>query len=192
MDNYYEKNAESYIEETIKCNMEEQYKLFTKYLIPKAKILDIGFGSGRDIEYFISKGYQAEGIDVTKAFVKNMQEKGYTVYLKAAEDLDFINYYDAIWACASLLHVKKDCLNEVMEKCALALKENGIIYCSFKYGDFEGIKNGRYFNYLNEKDINEILKNTNLNLLEMVITNDVREDRKDEKWLNLVLRKENN
>lgn len=26
-----------------------------------------------------------------------------------------------------------------------ALKENGIIYTSFKYGEFEGERNGRYF-----------------------------------------------
>lgn len=32
-----------------------------------------------------------------------------------------------------------------------ALKKNGIIYTSFKYGDFEGLRNGRYFTDFTEE-----------------------------------------
>ena len=54
MSNYYEKNASKYIEDTINCDMSEQYKFFLKNMPKKGMILDIGFGSGRDMRYFKS------------------------------------------------------------------------------------------------------------------------------------------
>ena len=54
---YYEENAISYIKDTLECDMSSQYKLLEKYLKAGSKILDIGFGAGRDMLYFKSKGY---------------------------------------------------------------------------------------------------------------------------------------
>lgn len=51
-------------------------------------------------------------------------------------DLDDVDFYDGIWACSSILHLLK---------MSRALKLNGIIYTSFKYGNFEGGRNGRFF-----------------------------------------------
>ena len=46
----------------------------------------------------------------------------------------------------------------VMQKMIRALKENGIIYTSFKYGDFEGERNGRYFTDFTEKSFAKFLE----------------------------------
>ena len=126
------------------------YDKFLKYLPKKGKILDIGFGSGRDMMYFKTLGYQVEGIDTSIEFVNYMKNLDFDVKLESVEDIEYVNKYDIIWACASLLHIKREKLDEVLKKCILALKENGIVYCSFKYGDKEEIKDGRYFNYINE------------------------------------------
>ena len=186
---YYEKNAKEYIDSTMSCDMSFQYEFFLKY-IPKAhntKILDIGFGSGRDMLYFSSLGYEVEGLDPTLLFCNNMKEKGFNVFNIYSEDMDFVDNYDAIWACASLLHVNKENLNDVFKKCYRALKENGVMYCSFKYGDFEGIKNGRYFIYLNESSLHQILDGTKFEIKEISYTGDVRLDRASEKWINVIL-----
>ena len=53
--------------------------------------------------------------------------------------------YDGIWACASILHLPKKELKEVFKKMLTALKPGGRIYTSFKYGEYEGERNGRYF-----------------------------------------------
>ena len=53
--------------------------------------------------------------------------------------------YDGIWACASILHLPKKQLREVLKNMYAALKSKGWIYTSFKYGEFEGERNGRYF-----------------------------------------------
>ena len=38
-----------------------------------------------------------------------------------------------------------------------ATKANGIIYLSFKYGDFEGERNGRYFTDMTEDSLEKLL-----------------------------------
>ena len=72
----------------------------------------------------------------------------------------------------------------------VATKSNGIIYISFKYGDFEGERNGRYFTDLTEEAVKELIKTVpELKIEKLWITNDVRDGRGDERWLNVILRK---
>lgn len=189
MKNYYEEHASEYVNATITCDMKEQYHFFLKHLPKKGKILDLGFGSGRDMLYFHSLGYEVEGLDPTPTFIKNMEEKGFKVYLLYAEEMNFKEEYDAIWACASLIHVQRKDLKNTLIKCMNALKKNGILYCSFKYGKEEITKDDRYFNYLNEDMIKEILLDIPLSLIDIMISQDVRNERKDEKWLNVLLKK---
>ncbi len=55
------------------------------------------------------------------------------------EELDDRNQYDGIWACASVLHLSREKITKIyFTKMHQALKTNGIIYTSFKYGTFEG------------------------------------------------------
>ena len=78
----------------------------------------------------------------------------------------------------------------VIEKMNLALKQNGIIYTSFKYGDFEGERNGRYFTDMTEISFKKLIENIrDLRIEEYWITSDVRPGLNEEKWLNLILRK---
>lgn len=39
----------------------------------------------------------------------------------------------------------KACINRRIKKMAAALKDNRVVYTSFKHGSFEGERNGRYF-----------------------------------------------
>ena len=186
---YYQEHAKDFIKDTFDCDMSEQYRFFEKYLNEKGTILDIGFGSGRDSLYFQSKGYDVYAIDPEDEFVNHAKELGLrNVYKLKAEEIDFINKFDGIWACASLLHVCSNNLKETFGRCAKALKNNGIMYASFKYGDFEGERNGRHYLDLNENSFNRYLMGNGLKLIEMLISVDVRPGR-NEKWLNVLLRK---
>lgn len=189
MSNYYDVNAKEYIESTINCDMSIHYEKFLKYLPKTGKILDVGFGSGRDMIYFKSLGYEVEGIDTSVEFVNNMKEKEFNVRLESACELNYSAEYDGIWACASLLHIKRDELEEVIIKCMNALKENGVLYCSFKYGDMEVEKDNRYFNYMNEEIICKFFKISNVDIIEIYKTNDVRKDRNCDEWVNIIIRR---
>jgi hypothetical protein len=106
------------------------------------------------------------------------------------QDLNEINKYDGIWACSSILHLDKITLNDVLSKMTRALKEGGIIYTSFKYSNFEGMRNGRYFTDFTEDSFQKfIMKNSDLHIEKLWITNDARKERSEEKWLNVILKK---
>lgn len=66
---YYNANAERFIENTINDDMTTHYKLFEKYLPTNASIIDIGFGSGRDSLYFSCK-YDVLSIDIAEELIK--------------------------------------------------------------------------------------------------------------------------
>ena len=187
---YYDKNAESFIAETFECDMSTQYSFFENELHNGSKtILDLGFGSGRDSLYFMKKGFEVYAIDPSKAFCDKAREKGIkNIYQMTAQEMDFVNLFDGIWACASLLHVPSKDLQSVFAKCAKSLKNNGVMYASFKYGDFEGERNGREFLDLDENTLIPFLTGTGLYLKKVLITEDVRPD-KATKWLNVILNK---
>lgn len=103
--------------------------------------------------------------------------------------MTFKDKFDGIWACASLLHINKENLSNAFKKCALALKKDGIMYCSFKYGNFEGVRNGRYNIDLDENSIKKYVEGTDLIIEEIKLSLDVRTNRGNEKWLNVILRK---
>ena len=105
-------------------------------------------------------------------------------------DLNEVNTYDYIWACSSILHLPVAELAAVMRKMAVALKEKGIIYTSFKYGTFSGERNGRFFTDMTEETFADFLAGIDgLEVEEQWTTSDVRPGRGEEKWLNLILRK---
>ena len=187
---YYKEHAKEFIEGTINCDMSKQYRFFEKYLNGKGTILDIGFGSGRDSLYFKSKGYDIYAIDPEDEFVNHGKALGLEhVYKLKAEDIEFNNMFDGIWACASLLHVSSKTLNMVFKKCSKAMKNNGVMYVSFKVGSFEGERNGRFFLDMTKESLVKHLENSGLLLVETTVTDDVRPE-KEEKWLNIILKKE--
>lgn len=190
-ENYYNKNAKSFFNSTINIDMSELYEKFEKHLNPFDYILDLGCGSGRDVLYFKNKGYRVLGIDNSDELIKLAKEYTNSEILKLDfRQLNFSNEFDAIWACASLLHLKRKEVDKVFEKCINALKQNGVIYISFKYGDFEGIRNGRFFTFYNEELMNDLLSNyNNVDLIESWKTQDLRKDRNNEYWLNIIVKK---
>ena len=185
---YYKNKAIEYINKTKDVNMSEAYQFFLKYANTKGRLLDIGFGSGRDMLYFKRIGFEVEGIDPQPEFCDAAKKLGLNVDCCAIEDcFNIFNEHDYIWASASLLHINKELLNQSLKICGNILKMNGIMYCSFKYGDFEGIIDDRYYIYLTEKTIANYLKDTKLIMLDFKILNDNLN--RDNKWLNVILKK---
>ena len=188
---YYNKNTWDFIKNTRNVDFSDVQNFFMT-LIPKSGvILDFGCGSGRDTKCFNEHGYQVDAIDGSKELCKAASEyTGIEVKQLLFQELDEHNKYDGIWACSSILHLGSDELPVVLQKMADALKDNGIIYTSFKYGDFEGLRNGRYFTDLTEESFEDILLSVDDLVTEKSwITSDVRPGRGEEKWLNLILRK---
>ena len=189
--NYYNLNAKNFIENTQNADMHLAQETFLKLLPGSASILDFGCGSGRDTKYFLEKGYQVEATDGSSELCKLASAfTGIEVKEMLFQDLDASGKYEGIWACSSILHLPKQELLHVIRKMCIALKDNGVIYTSFKYSNFEGERNGRYFTDFTEDTFDKFIKVIQeLTIEEEWITSDVRPERGEEKWLNLILRK---
>ena len=187
---YYNQNADQFFDTTYQVDMTGLYQSFLRYLPEHASILDLGCGSGRDTLAFKNLGHQVEVIDYSEHLVaKARQLTGLPVQLDSFYELSVQEKYDGIWACASLLHCERDRLAEVLQKMLSALKPNGVIYMSFKYGDSDREKDGREFTDLNEQQAQELLAQFDqVSLVQQWITVDKRPDREEE-WLNLLWKK---
>lgn len=189
--NYYDTNAKEFVEGTLNVDFKVTQDKFINKLPAKGYILDFGCGSGRDTKYFLAKDFNVDAIDGSIELCKIASE--YTnikVRHMYFNELSIVNKYDGIWACSSILHLSLDDLVDVFKRMSKALKDEGIIYTSFKYGDFSGERNGRYFTDMTEDSFAKLIANVdNLKVEEQWITADVRPQRGNEKWLNLILRK---
>ncbi|MDD7227171.1 MAG: methyltransferase domain-containing protein [Firmicutes bacterium] len=188
---YYNENVDKFVNDTQDVVFCATQDLFLSYLNEGNSILDLGCGSGRDTKYFLSKGYKVDATDGSEEICKVASDYiGINVKCLLFNELDEIDKYDGIWACASILHLDKDDLIDVFHRIARALKDNGILYTSFKYSEFEGMRNGRYFTDFTIESFNEFQTNIPEFIIEKKwITSDVRNGREDEKWLNLIMRK---
>lgn len=189
--NYYDINAKEFVEGTLNVDFKATQDKFINKLPAKGYILDFGCGSGRDTKYFLARDFNVDAIDGSIELCKIASE--YTnikVRHMYFNELSIVNKYDGIWACSSILHLSLDDLVDVFKRMSKALKDEGIIYTSFKYGDFSGERNGRYFTDMTEDSFANLIVNVeNLKVEEQWITADVRPQRGNEKWINLILRK---
>ena len=143
---YYAENAERFSSTTADVEFSAMQKRFESLLAPGAKVLDFGCGSGRDAKHFLELGFEVVATDGSPELCKIAEQNiGIPVRNELFQELSEIEEYDGIWACSSILHLPKGELADVLDKMAAALKKDGIVYTSFKYGSFEGIRNGRYF-----------------------------------------------
>lgn len=144
--NYYNQNTNQFVQGTLSADFKQIQDRFLAKLPAGGYILDFGCGSGRDTKYFLENGYQVDATAGSEELCKLAGAyTGIIVKQMLFEELCDIDKYNGIWACLSILHLSKATLADVLIKMVAALKDNGVIYTSFKYSSFEGERNGKFF-----------------------------------------------
>lgn len=188
---YYNANASGMIENTLELNLKPIYGRFEKYLKPGAKLLDVGFGSGRDSLHFDANGYEVVSIDfASEVYNRGKMLLNTEVLLVDVKDIKYKNEFDAIWASAVLFHFTEEEIKSVLVRCHEALVPNGVMYISFKYGEDELVRHGRFFNDFTEEKFTKLMKgNEMFEITEIWQTQDARQDHQHQNWLNIILTK---
>jgi cyclopropane fatty-acyl-phospholipid synthase-like methyltransferase len=188
---YYNTHASEVIESTLSVDLGPIYGHFEKYLNPGSKILDVGFGSGRDSLHFAEQNFSVVSIDFSREiFNRGKIILNNEVLLVDVRDIRYKNEFDGIWASAVFMHFSEDEILEILEKCAEALKPEGVIYLSFKYGKEALIRHDRFFNDFDEEKFDELFSRQNwFEKQEIWKTQDARKDHPDQQWLNIILKK---
>lgn len=192
MSDYYETNAEEFFTSTKDVDMSPLYERFLPHLPKGGHILDAGCGSGRDSKYFLDQGYKVTAVEPAEALRKLASDFiGQPVEQRTFQEINEQETYDGIWACASLLHVPRSELPTVFEKLINAVRPSGVLYCSFKYGETEREKDGRFFNDMNVARLRELIAECSISTedLSTWVTDDRRTQKNAEQWLNALIEK---
>ena len=190
--NFYNSNSKNYIESTLDIDMSHLYSDFLSEIPSGVAILDLGCGSGRDSKVFIDKGYKITAVDGSKELAKLASRViGQEVIVSKFEDLRLTESYDGIWACASLLHVNRSNIVDVIKNISCNLNRDGVFYMSFKYGNNEYIDDkGRYFNCYTKESFEEMIKNIpELIIRKIYKSGDTLGGRSNLEWLNVLITK---
>jgi SAM-dependent methyltransferase len=154
---FYGENAPVYVASGVN-GTSRHLSPFLSLLPPAAHILDLGCGGGRDAQALINAGHRVDPTDGSAPIAAKAQDLlGIPVRVMRFEDLDAQAVYDAVWANASLLHVPRPALPDVLARVRAALKPGGLHMASYKGGGQEGRdSHGRYFNYLSAEELRAI------------------------------------
>ena len=187
---YYNRNAVTFYDNTVDLDMEDVLERFIELLPEGSAVLDLGCGSGRDSIYLIENGFDVTALDGSKELCELAEiHIGQDVLNMNFSDIEFDHVFDGIWACASLLHVKEDELDQILDKVIHSLKTGGVLYMSFKHGDFSGQRNQRYFVDFNVKSLKELIgRHKDIEIIDIFVTDDVSDKQKQE-WINAFVRK---
>ena len=75
------------------------------------------------------------------------------------DEINEHDFYNAIWANFSLLHIKKNKFCDILKQLFFALKEGGILFFSLKRGVGESRdKLGRFYSYYEKSEVEKLLE----------------------------------
>lgn len=146
-----------YFKHTSKIDMTENYKFFLKYFHGKT-ILDLGCGSGRDSDYFIRQNYTVTSVDNSE-YAKQFARDEYNIKVNLFNfESNIQGEYDAVWSCASLIHMNEKQLLSMLLQLQDNIVEKGLIYLSLKYGTGYIESNKQRYYLYNETLKDEVVK----------------------------------
>lgn len=155
---YYDRHAAEFVARARQADLSAIYPRFIGLLPRGGHILDAGCGCGRDTAYFLSRGYRVTAIDASAEMVKASSEfTGQATLQLHFQQLEFHHQFDGVWACASLLHVPKPEMVEVVTRLIRATKPGGVLYWSVKLGQRERRQDERWFSDYTEAEMIELV-----------------------------------
>ncbi len=194
----YEKTLDSYVKKMDSLEKYDEPEKFLSYFGKVPLILDLGCGPGKDAAIFIKNEARVIGVDLSKKMIEIAKKrvKGADFKVMDITSLSFKNnYFNGIWARASLLHLKKREIPKAIKEAYRVLKKDGIIYAGVKKGTGEGfVADKRYndvekfYSFFSKKEIEKMLEKEGFKIIESYIN---RHDKKHDTnlWINVFCRK---
>ena len=134
-------------------------------LLPSGKVLEIGFGTGKDALALIALGYDYTGTDASEGLLKIARRRNPNAKFEymAVHDLEF----DGFWTAATLLHIPKDRIDGALVSIKKVIKHGGIGFISMKSGVGERTdpETGRWFSYYSQDEFNDVLKRNDFEII---------------------------
>ena len=177
-------------------------KYFATSFVPKSKVLDIGCGSGRDLQILKNMQFDVRGVDPCEEFVdiikSNKQDLQDKVIVDSLPNLSKIedNEFDGILCSAVLMHLPEEQLFDTSFTIRRILKENGRLLLSIPLEDktvdtkTNRDKKGRLFNGITPDNLQLIFERIGFKLINRW-QNDDSFNRDYRKWSTMLFTLEN-
>ncbi len=155
---FYDADPEGYFDRTFRRNVSSSLERFASRLPEGARILDLGCGSCRDTLRFRDMGFDVVPADGSEGMRRVAKERlGIDVVPMRFDELPWIEEFDGVWACSSLLHVPSADIPLIFSLIRRSLRPDGVFFCSFKRGDFEGERDGRRYTDMTSDRLHTVL-----------------------------------
>jgi trans-aconitate methyltransferase len=167
---HYADNPLSFWEGTKNHNVSQNINALLRQIEGNApyNILDFGCGPGRDLKTFKKLGQNAYGLEGCEEFCRMaFQYSGCEVYQQNFIDINLTpQFYDGIFANASLFHVPKDDLSDLMSRLRNSLKKRGVLFSSNPRGNGESLDGTRYANFMEIDEYKAIVEEVGFELID--------------------------
>lgn len=189
MNNFYEDNHQHYFALTIGIDPSAFLQPLARQLKPQATILDIGCGSGRDLLWFVRRGFRPTGFEQSPSLAAMARKHaGCPVIVGDFTDYDFSGLqFSALVFVGSLVHLSHQALPAILMSTCRALVPGGKLLITLKEGNGSSLAaDGRVFTLWSREDIEKVFTANHLHILDF--SRQVSRLRPDDIWLGYVLR----
>lgn len=175
--NSYEATASAFAHNVADLAPVHSIERLIKLLPAKAKILDLGCGSGRDSKIFTEHGLSVHGIDFCTNLIAIAKMTAPLAEFQV-QDIEEVHFpdgsFDGVWACCALSHIPKKKLPSVLKNIHELLKENGHFYLTVEKGSGEVLKKDtryegdfkKFWPYYEEEELKKIIESANFKIIE--------------------------
>ncbi len=176
---FYETYAADLIKRYDSADMSALHQQLNKYIPVNSKVIDIGFGSGRDLSFLRTQGYEIFGIEPVESFVSQAKNRFTDIadhfrtgsFLYTDVPSNWLKSFDAVISIAVWMHLKTDEHAKAIKTIRSFLKANGIVVLSFSLGRRES-DDGRHFEPLTLQDVIDEFANAGFALVDLQCTED--------------------
>jgi cyclopropane fatty-acyl-phospholipid synthase-like methyltransferase len=175
---YYNKNAKELYELYNSANMDKTYKILDKHIKGSDKLLDIGFGSGRDMLHFKRRGVTSWGVDSSDVFVDIFKSEypsfAQRIFHSSLPSMNLPNEFDGffsvIYSIATWMHIPREEHFKAILDIKKYLRENGKVIISYSVNKRED--DSRFFEDINPQQLAILFESFGFELIESNATAD--------------------
>ncbi|WP_457596426.1 class I SAM-dependent methyltransferase [Hydrogenimonas sp.] len=143
---HYEKEANAFIARYEEADMSHLHETIRAFIPPKSGVLDVGFGSARDLAVLRADGYEVWGVDPVASFVHHARKRFPEIadrfacagLPKLPLPETFPDRFDAVLLIAVWMHLPKRVWRESVDRVVSLLKPGGRVVVSYSLGQRMG------------------------------------------------------